>query len=97
MCVRKPINTDTSLVNSLELDELEDNCDYHDLNNEIDNQRSDLTAVHMNIRGVNSKQGELAHLIDRSFKCQPPDILMLCEIWLKSNSPRPNIPGYQLE
>ena len=97
MCVRKPINTDISLMNSLNLDEPEDNCDYHDLNNVIDNQRSDLTALHINIRGLNSKLGELAHLIDRSFKCQPPDILMLCETWLKSNSPRPNIPGYQLE
>ena len=72
-------------------------CDYHDLNKGVDNSNSDITAIHLNIRGLNSKLGELTHLIDNSFICQPPEILMLCETWLKSNSPRPFIPGYRLE
>ena len=97
MCVHKPNKTATSLLDSLSLDDPEDNCDYHDLANTIDNHQSDLSALHLNIRGVNSKIGELTHLIDNSFKSQPPDILMLCETWLKSNSPHPNVPGYQLE
>ena len=97
MCLHKPTRTDTSLLDSLSLDDPDDSCDYHDLANAIDNHQSDLTAVHLNIRGLNSKLGELSHLIDNSFKCQPPEIVMLCETWLKSNSPRPNVPGYQLE
>ena len=97
MCVHNPTKRATSLLESLSLDDPEDNCDYHDLAKVIDNRQSDLSAVHLNIRGLNSKLGELTHLIDNSFTCQPPDILMLCETWLKSNSPRPNIPGYQLE
>ena len=51
----------------------------------------------MNIRGLNSKIGELMYLIDNSFKYQSPEIVMLCETWLKSNSPHPHIPGYKLE
>ena len=97
MCVHKPIKTDTSLLDSLSLDDPDDNCDYHDLANVIDNRQSDLSAIHLNIRGLNSKVGELTYLIDNSFKSHTPDILMLCETWLKSNSPRPNVPGYHLE
>ena len=85
------------MLDSLGLEDLEDNCDYQDLNKTIDNQQSDLAAIHLNIRGLNSKIGELMHLIDNSLKCQSPEIIMLCETWLKSNSPRPMIPGYMLE
>ena len=97
MCVHKSFRTSNSLLDSLGLEDLEDNCDYHDLNKTVDNQQSDLAAIHLNIRGVNSKIGELMHLIDNSLKCQSPEIIMLCETWLKSNSPRPLIPGYTLE
>ena len=97
MCVYKLVKTANNLLDSLGLEDLEDNCDYQDLNKTIDNQQSDLAAIHLNIRGLNSKIGELMHLIDNSLKCQSPEIIMLCETWLKSNSPRPMIPGYMLE
>ena len=97
MCVHKLVKTANNLLDSLGLEDLEDNCDYQDLNKTIDNQQSDLAAIHLNIRGLNSKIGELMHLIDNSLKCQSPEIIMLCETWLKSNSPCPVIPGYMLE
>ena len=97
MCVHKNSKTARSLLDSLCLDDPVDNCDYQELNKTIDNHQSDLSAVHLNIRGLNSKLGGLVHLIDNSFKYRPPEIVMLCETWLKSNSPRPNVPGYNLE
>ena len=97
MCVHKLGKTANNLLDSLGLEDPEDNCDYHDLNKTIDNQQSDLAAIHLNIRGLNSKIGELMHLIDNSLKCLSPEIIMLCETWLKSSSPRPVIPGYMLE
>ena len=97
MCVHKLEVTSSNLLDTLCLEEPDDNCDYYGLNKNIDNSHFDITALHLNIRGLNSKIGELTYLIDNSFKYQPPEIVMLCETWLKSNSPRPRIPGYKVE
>ena len=68
MCVHKIGKTANNLLDSLCLEDPEDNCDYHELNKTIDNHHSDLATIHLNIRGLNSKIGKLIHLIDNSFK-----------------------------
>ena len=90
MCVHKIKTTSGSLLDTLCLEEPDDDCDYYGLNRNIDNSHIDITALHLNIRGLNSKIGKLMYLIDNSFKYQSPEIVMLCKTWLKSNSPSHN-------
>ena len=57
----------------------------------------DLKLIHLNIRGINSKLFELNQLIDQTFTPHHPDIVLLCETWLKQRSPHQSLPGYHLE
>ena len=98
MCLHKSTGSPANnLMDSLDFGDFEDSCDYDALNKSIENDDSDLSVIQLNIRGLNSKLGDLKYLIDNSFRHQEPNIILLCETWLKSNSPRPNIPGYTLE
>ena len=74
-----------------------DQCSYYDLNNQLDCDSSDLSIIQLNIRGLNSKLGELEFIINHSFSTRHPDIILLCETWLTNRSPKPNINGYNIE
>ena len=71
-----------------------DNCDYVDwdqidnLNKEIINK---LTVVQLNIRGIKGKYYDIIDLIN---KLNSPDVIILCETWLKTNDTQPQIFGY---
>ena len=81
---------------NLKLDntDLVDNCDYIDwdhidkLNKETTNK---LTVVQLNIRGLKGKYYDIIDLIN---KLNNPDVIILCETWLKSNDKQPQISGY---
>ena len=79
--------------NNVALEEF-DNCDYvHEI---VDVDRSDLVVLQMNVRGINSKQLQLKDIIDTSIHESQPDLLLLSETWLTTNSPDPIIPGYTI-
>ena len=74
-----------------------DNCTYEDLKNDIPCDSGNLSIIHFNIRGLTSKLGDLNHILSNSFSSKHPDIILLCETWLSSRSPKPNISGYNIE
>ena len=97
MCLTPKVQLGTNeLVPDLKLDneDLVDNCDYVDwddisiLNKEIKNK---LKIVQLNIRGIKGKYYDLIDLIN---KLNSPDIIILCETWLKSSDAHPQIAGY---
>ena len=92
MCVHKLTDLPT-----LEGNYSNDNCTYEDLKKEITCDSSDLSIIHLNIRGLTSKLGDLNHILNNSFSTQHPDIVLLCETWLTSKSPRQTINGYNIE
>ena len=78
-------------------DSIEDNCDYITLDSamEIKQSSHDLSILQLNIRGLLSKQ----HILkDTLLKLSnPPDVLLLCETWLKNNIVNKiDLPGYKL-
>ena len=83
-------------VANLRLDntDLIDNCDYIDwdhidiLNKEINNK---LKIVQLNVRGLKGKYYDIIDLINR---LNSPNVIILCETWLKSSNKQPQIPGY---
>ena len=74
-----------------------DTCGYISLTNQIECDSSDLSVVQHNIRGLNSKLGELNYILSHSLLQGHPDIVLICETWLTPNSPKPIIPGYDIE
>ena len=73
-----------------------DNCDY--LNNDeisqIKASHHDLVLLQHNVRGLISKQNILKNLLLEF--ASPPDILLVCETWLKPDTlPLVNIPNYK--
>ena len=94
MCVHKLIKTSNLAVDHMEL---QDSCDYEETKHAIRCDSSDLSIIQYNIRGINSKLSELNQLIDNVQTTGYPDIILICESWLKKNSPRPQIEGYTLE
>ena len=77
-------------------DSINDNCDYITLDdaNEIKQSSHDLSVLQLNIRGLLNKQHTLKEIIISLQS--PPDILLLCETWLKSNvENKVDIPGYK--
>ena len=94
MCIHK-----LSQLAHLEIDQEQhiDNCDYVCLKNQIEWDSSDLTVLQHNIRGLNSKIGELNYLLSHSLQHGHPDVVLICETWLTPNSPKPFIPGYVIE
>ena len=94
MCVHK-IQRDSTL--NLDLETGIDTCDYEDLNNSIQCDSGDLSVLQYNIRGLNSKLCNLNNLLDKLQNNGYPDVLLICESWLKTNSPKPHIAGYNIE
>ena len=84
-------------ANFLKLGEFEDKCDYEKAGDAITCDPSDLKIIHLNIQGLNSKLFELNQLITDTFIPHLPDVVLLCETWLKQHSPPPIIPGYRIE
>ena len=78
----------------LNSDDLVDNCDYinwDDLGPFTKPAHSKLVVLQLNIRGIKSKYNDLIELISR---INFPDIIILCETWLKQNDSLPEINGY---
>ena len=93
MCVHKCLKIlDTDLGISTE-----DNCDYTDTDHTIQCDSSDLTIIQHNIRGITSKISYLNHLINTVQVSGHPDVLLICESWLKTSAPKPIIEGYNIE
>ena len=96
MCLTPCINRLNPPVPELNLDseELVDNCDYIDWD-ELDSLNKTLhgklSIIHLNIRGIKCKYNDSIKLIR---KVNYPDILILCETWLKPNDSQPQINGY---
>ena len=77
-------------------DEINDNCDYIDLSDvgSLCQSEKDLLVLQLNIRGLLNKQDLLKHLLSE-FKILP-DIVLLCETWLKRDTEnKVNITGYK--
>ena len=92
MCVHKLTNL-PSLEGNYEIDK----CTYEELNKDIPCDSSDLSIIHFNIRGLISKLGDLNYILNNSFSTRHPDVVLLCETWLSSRSPKPTISGYNVE
>ena len=79
---------------NLDSTDLVDNCDYIDwdmlgsLNKTLHGK---LTIMHLNIRGIKCKYNDLIELIQ---KLNYPDIIILCETWLKPSDSQLQINGY---
>ena len=79
--------------------ELEDNCDYIDIEDRIklycDNKS--LSLIQLNIRGLLSKSSALNLLLSENVGNIRPDLVLLCETWLNSNNlAKVDIPNYRL-
>ena len=78
----------------LDSDDLVDNCDYVDwdhidaLTKETNNK---LKILQLNIWGIKGKYHDLIDLIN---KLVEPDIVILCETWLKPSDAQPQISDY---
>ena len=72
----------------LTIGELEDNCDYIDIEDRIklncDNKS--LSLIQLNIRGLLSKSSALNLLLSENVGNIRPDLVLLCETWLNSNN-----------
>ena len=51
------------------------------------------TVLQLNIRGIKSKYYDLLELIN---KLDNPDVIILCETWLKANDAQPQIVDYNV-
>ena len=77
-------------------DSINDNCDYITLDGtaEIKQSSHDLSVLQLNVRGLLSKQHILKETLLKL--SNPPDILLLCETWLKCNiENKVELPGYK--
>ena len=92
MCVHK-----LNQLPTLEVNYESDNCSYEDVNKSIKCDSGDLGIIHLNVRGLNSKIGNLNYLLTNSLSTSHPDIVLLCETWLNKRSPKPVISGYNIE
>ena len=78
------------------LDGIIDNCDYLDVSdvNSLRHTNKDLLILQLNIRGPLSKQDSLKQLLSE-FKVLP-DIVLLCETWLKKDTAvKLDMPNYK--
>ena len=77
-------------------DSINDNCDYITLDGatEIKQSSHDLTVLQLNVRSLLSKQHILKETLLKLSNL--PDILLLCETWLKCNiENKVELPGYK--
>ena len=74
-----------------------DNCDYFDYQDKkIPVEALDLTVLHLNVRGLASKLGDVSRLLTSCTNTGELDIACLSETWLSACSPNVDIPGYNL-
>ena len=83
----------------LTIGELDDNCDYIDIDDRIklgcDNRS--LSLIQLNIRGLLSKSSALNLLLIENIGNIRPDLVLLCETWLNPNNlAKVDIPNYRL-
>ena len=98
------LNTSTiirqSLLHQLDNDtELFDECDYLDLTNSqtLDIKDCDLNLLHLNVRGIISKQSKLVNLLQNCIGRHTIHVVTLNETWLtKDNEHYLNIPDYNI-
>ena len=69
-------------------------CDYEELTKNITRSSNDFTIIQQNIRGINSKIGDIKYLIDNTYATGHLDCILLCETWLGPHSPSIKIDGY---
>ena len=69
-------------------------CDCEELTKNITRSSNDFTIIQQNIRGINSKIGDIKYLIDNTYVTGHPDCMLLCETWLGPHSPSIKIAGY---
>ena len=78
----------TSDLTKLTIGELEDNCDYIDLEDRIklNCDKKSLSLIQLNIRGLLSKSLALNLLLTENVGNIRPDLVLLCETWLNPNN-----------
>ena len=94
MCVTSKTNSVSYLNKNLDIADLADNCDYVEWSSDhelLSNRNNQFRIIQFNIRGVSSKYHELLDICD---KLNDPEVIVLCEMWLKPSDPCPSIPGY---
>ena len=69
-------------------------CNYEELEKHVARSSNDFTLIQQNIRGINSKIGDIKYLIENTYKSGHPDCILLCETWLGPHSPTVKIAGY---
>ena len=92
MCVHK-----LEYPSNLDLEEIDDNCEYEKAGNSLDCDYEDLNILQLNIRGLNSKTSDLNQLMSTTFRPNFPELILLSETWLKQHSPLLTFAGYKLE
>ena len=93
MCVTPKTNSASYLNKNLDIADLADNCDYVEWSSDhelLSNRNNQFQMIQLNIRGVRSKYHELLDICD---KLNDPEVIVLCETWLKPSDPCPSIPG----
>ena len=110
LCVH-PVNMVQSQLNSSRIErqsllekldnetELFDECDYLDLTdtNSLDIKECDLNVIHLNIRGIISKQSKLTSMLQTCIGNHLIHIATINETWLsKDNEHLLNIPDYNV-
>ena len=78
---------------SFDIDDL-NVCDYEELKKHVTKSNNDFTIIQHNIRGINSKIGDIKYLIDNTYVTGTPDCTLLCKTWLGPHSPSVKISRY---
>ena len=71
-------------------------CDYEELKKNIMRSSNDFTIIQQNIRGINSKIGDIKYLIDNTYVTGSPNCMLVCETWLGPHSPSIKLPDTTL-
>ena len=96
-CVKQSIFCTTELDDHDGLDsDVILNCNYLEHDDLWTSENNELFVVQWNIRGLYSKLDQIKHVIDNNPGKWTPDLILLCETWLNSNTSNIRIPGYSL-
>ena len=63
-------------VKSFDIDSM-NVCDYEEITKNITRSSNDFTIIQENIRGINSKIGDIKYLIDNTYATGYPDCMLL--------------------
>ena len=74
-----------------------EDCEYLESDDMWQLEEGSLLIVQLNVRGLSSKVDQIKRLIDKNPCNKPPEVILLCEMWLNDSSPPINIPRYNLE